>query len=408
MKRILLAIAVLFAGQLAFGQNINDHKISFSYIQLPLQKIDTQYDNYEVKVEHAYQQANEDSTAMFQIRQEAAVNVFHDLMKGYQRDRDSLDKIYLRQLSDWEKKTNAGTKNPDGTALAKPAPPMYPAPPAYPMMDSPQLHSEYADDNVNQRISLAGYEQGPAEVVITINMLPIRNISIAKSKKGTGSSTVYQYYAKYIMPIGLKVESPTQGVLMETTLFENVQSYKMKDQKSQYDHDIYMMDNKETFFRELEAYARSKALASVNDHLNNQFGFVEKNRTAEIYSVKSFKNYDYSDVTDAFTKTTFALQAVGNDRDRDGAMDLIDEALNAIKGILEESSVSDNKARINPKITAMLQCNLAELYIWQAEFDKADATVNIAMNSGEGKAKRHCKDELGFYRDQRTRWNVHY
>ena len=141
--------------------------------------------------------------------------------------------------------------------------------------------------------------------------------------------------------------------------------------------------------------------------INNQFGFVTRSRSAEIYSVKNFKNYDYTDVTSAFSIATLALTAVGDDRDRSGAMDKLDDAINAIKLILEEST-PDNKARVNPKVTAMLQCNLAELLIWQAEFDKADATVNIAMNSGEGKAKRHCKDELGFYKDQRKRWKVNY
>jgi hypothetical protein len=76
--------------------------------------------------------------------------------------------------------------------------------------------------------------------------------------------------------------------------------------------------------------------------------------------------------------------------------------------ILEESNFSDKKARINTKVTAMLQCNLAELLVWQGEYDKADATVNIAKNSGEGKAKRHCNGTTNFYADQRKRWNAHY
>jgi hypothetical protein len=408
MKKVLLTVCVALAGQLVFGQNINDHKVSFKYIQLPLVKVDDKFTKYEVNVEHGYEQANEDSTSMFEIRRQAALDVFHSMMKNYQSSRDSLDRIHLRNLAAWEKKVNSGATNPDGTAIAKPNPPIYPAPPSYPSTESPQLHSAFVADNINDQMKLAGYEQGGGEIVITLNILPIRNISITETKKGTGASTKYEYYAKYVLPIGVKVESPTQGPLLDLELFTNVKSYKMKDQKSQYDHALYMMDNKEAFFAELEAYARRSALNAANDYINNQFGFVEKSRTAEIYSVKKFKNYDYSDVTNAFTLATFALQEVKNDRDRSGAADKIEEAIDAIKGILEEASTSDNKARINPKVTAMLQCNLAELYIWLGEFDKADATVNIAMNSGEGKAKRHCKGELGFYADQRKRWEVHY
>jgi hypothetical protein len=169
-----------------------------------------------------------------------------------------------------------------------------------------------------------------------------------------------------------------------------------------------MKDNKEIMFRQMETAGRSAAIAQLNDHLNNHFGFVERNRTAEIYSVKSFKGHDYTDVTNAFTKTTIALQAVGADRDRSGAMGKINEAITATETILTESNLSDNKARINDKITAMLQCNLAELYMWKADFNKSDGLANLALNSGEGKAKRHIRDEIGFYKDQRNRWEVHY
>jgi len=408
MKKILLTATVLLGFGIAHSQNINDNKITFSYIQLPLVKIDNQFDSYEVQVEHDYNQANEDSLALFEARKELAMEFFLQQMAVYQSQRDSLDKIYLKKLSTWEKNTNAGIKNADGTPIAKPAPPVFPSTPSYPNLKSPQLHSPYDNNNVTQRISLAGFENGAGEVQVTIKLLPIQNIRIVEKRSGTGTSTKYTYTAQYTLPVTLVVSTPAQGILMEKTMFTSAKSYKMADQKSQYDHQLYMLDNKAQFFTQLESYARNEALTSANNFLNNQFGYMQKSRTQEIYSVKSFKNYDYTDVTESFSLTVLALQAVGNDRDRDGAMDKIEEAINSIKLIMEESSLSDKKTRINPKVTAMLQCNLAELLIWQAEFDKADATVNLAINSGEGKAKRHCRDELNFYKDQRKRWNVHY
>lgn len=408
MKTMLLTVSLVLLSGISFGQNINDHKISFSYIQLPLMKIDTQFDQYNITVEKAYEQANADSTAQYEARQKVAMELFQRQVATYYHQRDSLNRIHLQNLADWERKVNAASANPEATAPEQPLPPNYPTPPMYPDIKAPILHSDYTDENVLQRVNLSGYDQGAGEVEITITIHPIRSINIVSTKKGTGAATKYNYTARYILPIGVKVATPSQGILMETTLYEQEQSYTMREQTSQYDQELYMMDNRETFFRELESYARSQALSRANDYLNDNFGFVTRTRVAEIYSVKSYKGYDYSDVTNAFTKTTFALQAVGNDRDRSGAMDEIQAAMDAIKGVLEESNLSDNKARINDKITAMLQCNLAELYIWQAEFDKADATVNIAMNSGEGKAKRHLKDELGFYQDQRKRWQVHY
>lgn len=408
MKNILLTATVLLGFGIAHSQNINDNKIAFNYIQLPSTKIDDSFSTYEVNVEHDYNLANQDSLALFEARKELAMNSFLQQVARYQSKRDSLDKIYINKLSAWQKNTNAGLKNADGTPLAKPAPPTFPAPPVYPNIVSPQLHSPYTNENVNQRISLSGFEKGSGGVQITVRILPIQSIHITSKINGTAASTKYTYTAHYVLPISLTVASPSQGILTETILFTNSKSYHIGDYKSQYDYDLYMMDNKAQFFSNLESHARSQALVETNSTLNDQFGYVNQTRNVEIYSVKSFKNYEYSDVTQSYTLTVQALQAVGADRNHSGAMDELENAINSIKLILEESSLSDEKTRINPKVTAMLQCNLAELLMWQGEFAKSEATVNLALNSGEGKAKRHCQNQQQFYADQHKRWGVHY
>lgn len=408
MKNQVLYCIFTMCSFASFGQNINDHKISFNYVQLPLIKVDPQFNQYEILVENDFERANADSLTMYAAREAAAMEFFKSQSAIYYRQRDSLDRLYLTSLSVWEKNTNAGVKNADGSDLEKPAPPMYPFAPIYPNIPTPILHAPFTADGITDRVELAGFQRGSGAVQITVTIHPIRNIRISSAKKGVGSATNYEYTAHYVLPIGLKVSSPSQGILMQTTLFDTERTYKMRDQKSQYDHELYMMDNNEAFFRELEAYARAQALTRANNHLNSNFGFVEKTRTTEIYSVKSFKGYDYTDVTNAMTKTNKALQAIGSDRDRSDALTDIQDAMNAIKGILEDSNLSDNKARINDKITAMLQCNLIELYIWQAQFDKANGTINIVLNSGEGKAKRHLNDETNFYADQRKRWEANY
>jgi hypothetical protein len=106
-------------------------------------------------------------------------------------------------------------------------------------------------------------------------------------------------------------------------------------------------------------------------------------------------------------KTVQALMLVSQDRDRSSAMDKIEEALAEWEMILEESNTYDKKARINSKITAMIQCNMAELLAWQGEFDQSQINVNLAISAG-GKFKRHANAEQSFYADQKKRWNVHY
>ena len=408
MKQLLLTVAIFCGTSLSFAQNINDHRMTFRYIQLPNIKIDNSFDQYELKVEHDYLLANEDSTALHKMRQDAAIASFHQLSDRYHADRDSLDRSYLQSLSTWEKAVAAGSTNADGTPLQKPNPPMYPEPPAYPNIPSPILHSPYDATNINQLVSVEGFEEGMGGIVISIAIQPIQHFPIVKTQKGTGATVKHQYKAPYILPIELKVQSPTQGIILEKTLFTNTMYYNMPDRSSHYDHELYMLDNHGALYSEIEAYARNAALNSTRTYLNNEIGFVTKARSIEAYSVKRFKDYDYSDVTDAFTKMTLALVTVKNDRDRSGAEDKIEEALEAFNAILEESNLHDNKARINDKITAMIQCNIAELLVWKADFDKAEGIANIALNSGEGKAKRHIRDEMGFYADQRKRWEANY
>ena len=50
MKKILLPIALLIGG-LTFGQNVQDQKVSFKYIQLPTNPIPKDISNYNLVVD---------------------------------------------------------------------------------------------------------------------------------------------------------------------------------------------------------------------------------------------------------------------------------------------------------------------------------------------------------------------
>jgi len=322
--------------------------------------------------------------------------------------KDSLTRSYLKELSIWEQKTNSGVKNADGSSLKKPDFPLLPAPPEYPKVDSILYHTALEEDQIKTPIKIEGFKEGLGGVVLTITVHPIQHRNIVERKKGTSSNTKYEYSAQYILPIGIKMESPTQGVLIETMINDGLQSYSLPDQKTQADYQLYLMDNKDVLYKNIEASARKAALSNANSYINNQFGYVLTNRVAEIYTVKNFKSYNYSDVDNAFSATNTALQLIKNNQNRADAIPKINLAVKAIDDVLFESNLYDNKARVNDKITAMLLCNKAELLIWKAEFDKVDALINEITNSGEGKARRHINDEVSFYLDQRKRWEAHF
>lgn len=409
MKKTLFIFGTLLlsAGAVS-AQNIGDNKVTFQYIQLPKIKIDDKFNTYELRVEHAYKDANQDSIAMHDMRKQSAMNQYERELVVYRRAKDSIDRVHLKAMADWEVKTNAGTLGADGKPLPQPNQPFYPNPPVLSQVDGPRLHTEYSDEEITNNISLEGFEKGLGGIIINVKVLPIRNIQIFSTKKGSGTSTKYEYRCLYTLPVELTVQTPTQGTLTQTVINEGQQSYSLKSYSSQYEYQLYMMDNKDQFYLDLERAARNNAISSVRNYLNDNFGYVLTGRVAELYTVNRHKNYDYSDVTNAYTKSVQALSLVKNDRDRSGAADMIEDALEMWKSIMQESNTFDRAARINDKISAMIQCNMAELYVWLGEFNDSEMQANLALNSGEGKAKRHMSDEVGFYANQRLRWEANF
>lgn len=408
MKKLLLLTLGLISVATVDAQTINDNKVSFSYVQLPLIQIDPAFNTYEIRVEHGYQQANSDSLEFFQLRQQAALENYERAIITYESQRKNIDRIHLENMANWQKKVNSGITNADGSMLAKPNPPFYPQRPFYPILKAPQLHSEYSNELVEQSIALEGFEKGMGGTLVNINIQPIRDVRIVKNKSGSGASTKYKYTCEYVLPIELTLQSPTQGNLIETVILNERKSYKMKEYKSEFEHELYMLDNKDRFFSELELYARRNALSITNTYLNDQAGFVKRTRSTEIYSVKRYKNYEYSDVTNAYSLTVSALQLVANDRDRSGARAQLEEALKAWETVMEESNTFDNKARINDKISAMIQCNISEIYVWMSRFNEANAMINQVKNSGVLKGKMHSNRVDSYYMNLQKRWDLNF
>lgn len=407
MKKLLLFGIVIGFNLLATAQIIDDNKVRFDYIQLPKIVFDPSYSTYEVIVEHGYKQANQDSILLNEARQKLAQDIYNAELVQYKNSVDSIDRIYYTQMADWEVRTNKGETQANGLPLPQPASPMYPQAPIYPEKITTNLHRDITDSEVQNSIQLQGFDKGENGAKITVNILPIQNIRIEETKKGSASSIRYTYYAYYTLPVELTVETPSQGVLMKLRVLEDEKTYKLGKYKSKYEYYREMIDRKETLAAELETLARKEALTFVNNYLNDELGMPLKSRTAELYKVKKYKKYDYSDVSMAYTYTLQALQLVKKDKDRSGAISSIDKAIAAWEEILEESNTYDSKARINDKITAMIQCNLAELYLWKADFDQADVLLNLAISNG-GKFKRHADDEKSFHQNQRERWLANF
>jgi hypothetical protein len=198
------------------------------------------------------------------------------------------------------------------------------------------------------------------------------------------------------------------SVVLEKMIGNSKRTKSLGKYKSTYAFLDWFMKNKTTVYKEIENEGRSASIQSAKGLLENQFGFVNKTRRAEIYSVKKYKDYDYSDVTLAYNKTNEGLLKLDNNADRANAYETLREARKMWVSILEESNLQNKKERINPKISAIIWCNIAEISVWMGDFNQVDVQVQNIKNSGVFKAKNHIAGETVFYNDQKTRWKANF
>lgn len=384
MKKIMV-LACLISLQVT-GQNIDDNFVNFNYTQLPLISVDESLRSYRFEVVTDVEGANMDSTATYQIRLDNAVSLYQKRMDTW------LSKMSLLQQQE----------NTTGTSQSA----NYPTQPSLELVLKPVQHT--VTTNVSaEGIKISGFNEGDNGLLVRYTLLPIKNVKFSYSKKGEAANTKYEYTCSYMLQAKMEVIDPNNTILFET-MVGRAKTKGLGKYKSTYDFAKWYMNNRETFYAQIESEGRKAAIAGSGSALDNQFGYINKSRKAEIYSVKKYKDYDYTDVIMAYNQTTEALLKVGNDRDRSGAMDDLEEAREMWLKILEESNLQNKKERINDKISAMIWCNLAEIAVWMADFNEADNQVSKTMNSGIMKAKNHIKGEKAFYEDQKTRWNANF
>ena len=384
MKKIMV-LACLISLQ-ATGQNIDDNFVNFNYTQLPLISVDESLRSYRFEVVTDVEGANMDSTATYQIRLDNAVS------------------IYQKRMDTWLSKMSLLQQQENATGTSQSA--NYPPKPSLELVVKPVQHTVTTNASA-EGIKISGFNEGDNGLLVRYTLLPIKNVKFSYSKKGEAANTKYDYKCSYMLQAKMEVIDPNNTVLFEK-MVGRAKTKGLGKYKSTYDFAKWYMNNRETFYAQIESEGRKAAIAGSGSALDNQFGYINKNRKAEIYSVKKYKDYDYTDVVMAYNQTTEALLKVGNDRDRSGAMDDLEEAREMWLKILEESNLQNKKERINAKISAMIWNNLAEIAVWMADFNEADNQVSKTMNSGIMKAKSHIKGEKSFYADQKNRWNANF
>ena len=368
------------------AQNIDDNFVTFNYTQLPLTSVDEGLRSYRFEVVTDVEGANMDSTSTYQIRLDNAVS------------------LYQKRMETWLSKMSLLQQQENSSGLSQSM--NYPTKPSLDLVLKPIQHSVSTNATASG-IKISGFNEGADGLLVKYTLLPLKNMKFSYSKKGEAANTKYDYKCSYVLQAKMEVIDPSNTVLFEK-IVGGTQIKSLGKYKSTYDFAKWYMNNRTSFYSQIESEGRKAAVSGSAGALDSQFGYINKSRKAEIYSVKKYKDYDYTDVILAFDQTSKALIQIEGSRDRSEAMDALDNAREMWLTILEESNLQNKKERINAKVSAMIWCNLAEIAVWMADFNEADNQVSKTMNSGVFKAKSHIKGEKSFYADQKTRWNANF
>ena len=381
MKKVLLSITILITGVI-FGQNDQDQKVSFNYVQLPSNPIPKGISNFNLVTDlSVYAKSNEDSMAAYQNK----LSAFEAEFASWLEDKKKVDKLYLMDLAKWERAVNA-TVAP-AVAPVIPIRPPYANQPDKEEIRLPLLTEDVTEVQISGSINLDGYAKDEGGAVVTLTIMGFQNASIEVKKTGTGAATKYTYTSSCKMPVKVTVEVPGEGVILSETLNDNLQTSVIKSYDNQYEHKVWIIDNYNTFWAERQKTMLAASLNAVNSLINDKCGYPKRGRSTEIYTVKKHKGHNYNDLIDAYTNVKSGYDLLFKDVERISAIDKIEKGIKIWEDALEESDPLDNKSRVNKKVTALLYANLAEAYMWINDFDSADNYIQKAKAAGVSKYK---------------------
>ena len=401
MKKLLFILFIGIGG--VYAQNVADNNVSFDFIQLPTNPVDPQVNTYKIVINKLFEVSNEDSLNMYQVRLNAAQSNYDAQMEVWKQQKKAIDRQYLSTLAVWEKNNLA-----NNTSTPQPQCPPYPPQPILEEVRQPELHDDIADQFANGKIKLEGFTAGDGGVTVTLDINPISDLKIVKTIKGSGSATKFIYECEYKLPVGVKVECPMRGVVFNTIVGNTVRKKAINTFTTTYDFQIWMLDNRESFWVDLQKEARESVMNEISAVLNDNCGFPLKKRSTEVYSVNKHKDFSYPELTEAYTTALQGYRLIVQRRDRTDAADKLYEAITIWENALKESNMADNKSRINDKITAMIHYNMAEAYLWLNQYDECEKYANLAIADDVFKFKGPAHALKNYLVERRKRWNANY
>ena len=386
-----IKLTVLFSSLffLLNAQNIIDNKVRFQYVQLPKIKIDEAVDTYFITYKNSFVNGNDRQNVLHQLRVDSAERAQELQIQNWELEFNQAKKQYLTLLSVWKENENKGVISP------KPQEPIWPVCPEPYELFPPVLTRPFSELNIQNNFQLSGFEEGNSGIEISIDNLGLE-ITSTKGTYVQNTQTpgkTYKVISKYKMPVHVVV-NVNGNKIYEKMLNDKINNFQLFTGKTEYDYQLWKIKNREEnkdIWEQTQANIWKQALNSIESMLNEEIGYPEKSEMTEVYVVKKYQDYTYNKLIDALTLAQTAYSSLAMERDKSTAKTNLEKAIALWEEELQESDLNEKKARINKKITGLINANLADAYFWSENFEKANYYINQTMTFGTLKAKSHCK-----------------
>lgn len=375
MKNFTFSL-LLFISFSAVAQNIDYARVNVEYTRLPLKPVNKDIKNYQALIIADYLGKIEQQKAEYQAASAKAEGDYQMALKQYwsKRNQDSL--AYENSLNVWFRLTpqqQAVTPRPQMPASTVPVK----AIPAEPVMEKTFNTELLASTN----IKLEGFSKLPEKaLIIQMNLTGFekdeaksttQKKQIKRADGKTVDSTVFVYQFNYRHIIKLKIIQPDGKFIMDEAYGPSLgfTTYTSKDFANQAALDAFWKTSQATEINATQEKIVLDHLKSINEMLNNNYGYAPQTRVVTIGWVNEKKMYD--DFKDALNNAKNGYAVIAKKETAAQGEEYLRKAITNWETALKESNPSNKKARVDEDVTECLLMNLSEVYVWINDFTKA-------------------------------------
>ena len=381
MKKNILIIVFFLSIGLVNAQNIQNISVSFTQTLFPKKTLPANVKNYNVTVTTPYLKDDSSFRKIAEEKYQKDLNDFPNVIiaseKNYTdvilvdyakkvaeaKDIFKLESDQFNKMSTLEKLALIDKK----PVLRIPEKPYYyaPQPPRIESINVGDVIIYNPETLAKSYIKLNGFGDGTDGIQIKIDFKGfeyIEPVATLVNVENYNPQTKEKFYTKQTQFV-TKFRHPTllqvsiDGKNLSSGIFQGTSEFQTKATSSKPTR-IY-----------IERQEIETIMSSINNYLNDQYGYIKVNRYAILYSVKNKKG-EYDDIEKA---RDFAVSGYKNYTEHQE--DAVKDIANAIaiwEKTMTEVNYDDSKARIDEKVGTALLKNLIFATIMTNEFSKAN------------------------------------